>query len=207
MTEKFKILKEIKSMMENDSIPYLESFVNNELSSCQEFEKYDFFKSISIIDPPTKYIDVKKTVIDPKTGVLKKVVYYLTGNLWYQGVHFAIRSKIVQNVKYYLIEYLKDVPELQKMKIEVVYFKEITQWDLDNKVTFWLKMILDLLKIPTDRQMKKAIRYKKEVLSVNCLKDDTVKYIDEITMRYENGPHAMKINIYGITKDKGTLFG
>ncbi len=207
MTEKFKVLKEIQSLIKKGSVEDLEKFVDLQIQSCESFEQYDFFKTIWIENPPSKYTDVKKTKIDPKTGLLKQVVYYLTGNLWYQGVHFAIRSKIVENVKYYLIEYLKDIPELQKMKVEIVYFKESTQWDLDNKVTFWLKMLLDLVKIPTEKQKKKAFKYRKEVLSINCLKDDTVKYIDEINMKYEKGPHAMKINVYGVTRDNGTLFG
>lgn len=206
MKEKFKILKEIEFMLQNDSVEDVQSFLATQIRSCEEFEQYDFFKTILIPNPPTKYTDVKKNIIDPSTGRLKEIVYYLTANIFYAGVHFAIRSKIVENVKYYLVEYMKDIPELQKMKIEIVYSKDKTQFDLDNKVFFWLKMFLDLVKIPTERQKKKAIQYRKAILSINSLKDDTVKYIDEINMKYEPGQHQMKINIYGMTKDKGTLF-
>lgn len=167
----------------------------------------ELITEIKIQNPPTKYVDRKKTKIDPKTGKLKEDVYYLTANLFYSVVSYFIRYKITNEIKDYLKPYLVDIPKLKKMRLEVVYFKPEDTFDLDNKGYFWVKMILDLLKTPSNRQIKNANLKGKEIKTVNVLKDDTVRYIDDIRMRYERGTHCLVIKIYGqLKEDELTLF-
>jgi len=167
----------------------------------------DLIKEIIILDPPTKYIDRKKTKIDPKTGKLKEDVYYLTANLFYSVLSYFMRYKIVNEIKAYLMPKLVGVPKLEKMRIHLIYYKPQDTFDLDNKGYFWIKMILDLFKTPSNRQIKNANFKGKEIKTLNVLKDDTVRYIDDIRMSYERGPHRMVINIYGVLKkDELTLF-
>jgi len=167
----------------------------------------DLIKEIEILDPPTKFIDRKKTKIDPKTGKLKEDVYYLTANLFYSVVSYFMRYKIVNEIKAYLMPHLADVPKLEKMRIHLIYFKPQDTFDLDNKGYFWLKMMLDLFKTPSNRQIKNANLKGKEIKTLNVLKDDTVRYIDDIRMSYERGSHKMVIKIYGVLKqDELKLF-
>lgn len=167
----------------------------------------DLIKEIIIMDPPTKYIDRKKTKIDPKTGKLKEDVYYLTANLFYSVLSYFMRYKIVNVIKAYLMPLLAGVPKLEKMRIHLIYYKPQDTFDLDNKGYFWIKMMLDLFKTPSNRQIKNANLKGKEIKTLNVLKDDTVRYIDDIRMSYERGPHRMVIKIYGILKkDELTLF-
>ena len=165
----------------------------------------ELIKEIIIENPPTKYVDRKKTKIDPKTGKLKEDVYYLTANLFYSGTQYFIRAKITNAIKQYLMPHLKGIPKLSKCQIEVVYQKPQDNFDLDNKAYFWVKMILDLLKTPSSRQLKNAHLRGRNIKRVNVLKDDTVRYIDEITMKYKTGPHRLIIRIFGIN-DALTLF-
>lgn len=167
----------------------------------------ELIKTIIIKDPPTKYVDRKKTKIDPKTGRLKEDVYYLTANLFYGGLQYYLRSKITNAIKSFLIPYLDGVPELKKCRIELIYSKPQDNFDLDNKAYFWLKMFLDLLKTPSKRQIKNANLKGRDIKSVNVLADDTVRYIDDIHLKYEKGEHQLILKIYGQYPDeKLTLF-
>lgn len=159
-------------------------------------------KEIIIKDPPTKYV---KRVTRRKAGSKKKGledVYYLTANLFYSNdVHFSLRSDIVNNVKGFLHEYLKDVPKLDKMRLDIVYQRPTDNFDLDNKIYFWQKILLDLMKTPTDREVKKALRYKKEIKTLRIIKDDSVKYVPELNSKYIKGEHLIKISIYELNKE------
>jgi len=158
----------------------------------------DLIKEIVIKDPPTKYIDRKKTKIDPETGKLKETIYYLTANLFYGGIQYYLRYKITKAIKNYLVPYFKNLPRLSKLRVEITYFKPQDHFDLDNKVYFWVKMILDILKTPTSKQILNANKKGHSIITVNVLKDDTVRYIDEICMRYEKGEHKIVVKLYGV---------
>ena len=161
----------------------------------------NLIKEIEIIDPPTKYIDRKKTKIDPKTGKLKEDVYYLTANLFYSVLSYFMRAKIVNEIKSYLMPKLSGVPKLKKMRLHLIYYKPQDTFDLDNKGYFWLKMMLDLFKTPSNRQLSNANKKGRQIKTLNVLKDDTVRYIDDIRMTYERGPHKIVLKIYGVLEN------
>ena len=75
--------------------------------------------------------------------------------------------------------------------------REQENWDLDNKVYFWVKIIMDLLKTPSSRKETNAKKKGKILKTLRVLPEDTVKYCDEINMKYEKGPHTLIVEIYG----------
>lgn len=162
----------------------------------------DLIKEIIINNPPTKYVDRAKFKIDEETGKLKETTYYLTANLFYSGTHYHILSKITKNVKLFLLQILEKekVPDLDKLRLEVIYQKPEQHFDLDNKAYFWVKMLLDVLKTPSSRQIKNANKKGRTIITTNTIKDDTVKYVDEIVMRYKTGPHSLIFRFYGKLK-------
>jgi hypothetical protein len=157
----------------------------------------ELIKEIVIANPPTKYNDKKKTKIDPKTGKLKVDVYYLTANLFYAGIPYFMRVKITDAIKSFLMPYLNEIPKMSKMRVELIYRKQQDTFDLDNKGFFWLKMFLDIVKTPSNRQIQNAHKRNKEIKTINALKDDTVRYIDDIRLKYERGEHALIIRVFG----------
>ena len=161
-----------------------------------------------IYDPPTKYVTPnKKGKLDKEGKVKKDGVSYLTNNIFYGGVHFAVRNKIVLFSKEWIVWFLKDIPKMRKCSVEITYHHPTDTFDLDNKVGYWAKIILDLLKTPTQKQIDKAIKYKNPIISLNVLDDDTVRYIDEIVMRYKKGESAIELKITGYSKEEQqTLF-
>lgn len=159
-------------------------------------------------DPPVKYVEVRKKIKLDKDGKIKKDnVYYLTANVFYNGTHFIIRSKIVNFAKDWLLWNLKKIPPIEKCKLEIIYHHPTDTFDLDNKAYFWTKMILDLLKTPSSRQIINSQRYSNEIKSLGVLKDDTVRYVDEIKMKYVRGESALEIKLTGRAENKqGNLF-
>lgn len=167
----------------------------------------DLIKKITIPSPPTKYVDRKRTKIDPKTGKLQENVYYLTGNLFLSTQNYFIVSKILRDTKMYLLEYFKDLPELSKMRLEFVYQREDDRFDLDNKGYFWQKVITDILKSPSNRQVLNAAKKNRTIITTNTIKDDTVRYISGFSWDYKKGEHSLIINIYGeLKKEELNLF-
>jgi hypothetical protein len=155
-------------------------------------------KEIIIDSPPYKYTNVyKKPKHDRKGNLITHQDYFLTGNLFYSDrTSFHLTSKIIQESKEFLFPFLKGIPELEKMRLEFEYHhtKDI---DLDNKANYWIKLMLDILKTPTDRQIKRAISYKKAIITTNSIKDDNTKCIDEISLKFRKGEHKMIFRIYG----------
>ena len=105
----------------------------------------------------------------PASITIGKKKHYLTGNLYYGGVHWAVRKKIVEDCKLYLlgavntqVGQIADLP----IAIEIEYHSSKHTFDLDNKSSFWLKVLLDLLK------------------SQHIVPDDNVKFISSISSRY-----------------------
>lgn len=112
-------------------------------------------------------------------GKKKKSTYYLTANLFYSSVHFAVRKKVVDEVKRFLTPYLLDCPRLdKKISISIGYqTPKNTKFDLDNKAFFWQKLICDLLQ------------------SLNKIEDDNIDYIRQIHYFYAKGDSKIILQI------------
>lgn len=104
-------------------------------------------------------------------GKNKKSTHYLTANLFYSSVHFAVRKQVVDKAKQFLKPYLMDCPKLGKRISVSVGYQSLkkTKFDLDNKAFFWQKIICDLLQ------------------SMNKLEDDNIDYIRQIHYFYQKG--------------------
>ena len=153
---------------------------------------------IEIMDPPSKYEkSLKRIKVDKKTGnLITKNTYYLSNNIFYgNNLHWMIQYEIINYTKDWLMPYLKDVPKIKKCEIELIYYRETEQFDLDNKTGFWMKILLDLLKTPTKKQKDKALRNNTWIRSVEALPDDTVKYVDGLIARFKPGKHRLEIKI------------
>lgn len=187
-----KQLLELKSLLLNDIIKAKE-FLDNLIDNNDEL---DLISQIIIEQPPTKFT-IKKKKVDPKTGKYKEDIYYLTANLFYAGTHYHVQSKITKQVKWYLVDYFKNVPKMSKMRYELIYCDMSNGWDLDNKAYFWTKMILDILKTPSNKQIANAYKRQSAIPTVNVLKDDTVKFIDEIKFKYKKDERKIIVNLYG----------
>lgn len=158
----------------------------------------ELIQEIVFKEPPTKYtVNLKRPKMIRKKLITKKV-YYLTANLFYgSDIHFHEQSKLVKEVKYYMMHDMRNLPKLEKMRVHVIYLKKQDTWDLDNKGYFWLKMFLDILKTPSNKQIKNAMNKKKRIPSLSILKDDTVRYIDDLRISYRKGSHLLIFRIYG----------
>ena len=168
-------------------------------------ENYPLIKEIVFLDPPA-YYDQKyqKDKFDSNGKKITHIRFYLTGNLFYSDrTSYHITSKIVYETKKDLYPHLKGLPELEKMRLEFEYhsMKDI---DLDNKASFWVKIMLDILKTPTSRQLARAAKEKKPkpIITTNTIKDDNTKCIDEIKLKFRKGEHKMIFRIYGKVKDE-----
>lgn len=164
---------------------------------------YVLIKEIIIDDPPTKYtLRYKKEKFDKNRKLITHQDYYLTGNLFYSDKSsFHTISKIIQESKEFLFPYLQGIPQLDKMRLEFEYHK-MQDIDLDNKFSYWCKLFLDILKTPTQRQIDRAIQYKKPIITTNTLKDDNTKCVDKISMDFKKGEHKMIFRIYGRIKSE-----
>lgn len=107
----------------------------------------------------------------PSKMTIGSKTYYLTNNIYYGGVHWAIRKKLVEWSKLYLlgeISNMKQVnPSYYPITIEIVYHSAKHTFDIDNKAGYWLKVLLDLIK-------QKGV-----------VPDDNVKYIGCIKCSYK----------------------
>jgi hypothetical protein len=160
-------------------------------------------KEIVVVDPPTKWSLVyKKEKFDSKGNLVTKQDFYLTGNLFYSDrSSFHITSKIIQESKEFLFPYLKGLPELEKMRLEFEYH-HLKDIDLDNKFSYWGKILLDILKTPTQKQINRALQYKKPIITTNTITDDNTKCIDEIRLKFVKTEHKMIIRIFGRVKSE-----
>lgn len=160
-------------------------------------------KEIVVEDPPTKWtLTYKKEKFDSKGNLVTKQDFYLTGNLFYSDrSSFHITSKIIQESKEFLFPYLKGLPELEKMRLEFEYH-HLKDIDLDNKFSYWGKILLDILKTPTQKQINRALQYKKPIITTNTITDDNTKCIDEIRLKFVKTEHKMIIRIFGRVKSE-----
>lgn len=166
----------------------------------------ELIKEIIILDPPTKYVKIAKRKIDEKTGMLKKDTYYLGENLFYGGntVHFTMITTITDFCKDFLLLHLQGIPKLLKCRIHIDYYRNQQIWDLDNKGFFWIKLIQDLLKTPTNKQLLRSQLKGKKIKTLMVIRDDNVKFIDQLSVFYYKGDHKMIVKIYGVKDEEQT---
>jgi len=159
-------------------------------------------KEIVIPDPPHKWTNVyKKEKFDSKGNLVTHQDYYLTANLFYSDrSSFHITSKIIYETKEYLLPFLKGLPELEKMRTEMVFYNK-KDVDLDNRWFFFYKLILDILKTPTTRQIERALKYKKPIISTNTVYDDNTKYVGGFKCDFEKGENKIVFKIFGRVKN------
>lgn len=173
-------------------------------------EEFKLIKEIVFIEPPTRYdVPYKNPKFDKNGKPIEKIRYYLTGNLFYSdaGSIHTVR-KIIQETKEYMVQSMKGIPKLEKMRLEFEYHS-MKHIDLDNKFAYWGKVFLDILKTPTSRQLLRASKEKKPkpIITTNTIADDNTKCIDEIKLKFVKGEHKMIFRIYGrIKSEQKTIF-
>lgn len=110
----------------------------------------------------------------PGNMTIGKKKYYLTNNIFYGGVHWAIRKKLVEMCKLYLMSKITKKVSISEDKfpiqIEIIYHSPKHTFDIDNKAGYWLKVLLDLIK------------------QNGTVPDDNVKYISSIKSSYVRLP-------------------
>lgn len=163
----------------------------------------ELIKEIVFKDPPTKYTQVfKKPKFDKDGKLITHRDYYLTGNLFYDNnLSYHVVSKIIKETKKYLYPYLRGLPEIEKMRTHMIYVstKDI---DLDNKWYFYYKIIMDILKTPTNRQIQNSIRKNNPIITTNTIIDDNTKFVNGFSCDFEKGEHKMIFRIYGRLKSE-----
>lgn len=108
-------------------------------------------QTVEILNPPTFYIMGKK----------KPKKYYLTSQLFYSGIHFSVRTKIVKFVKALLVAECRHLKPLEpRSTVELIFstsrkITSKTAYDIDNRGYFFGKMLLDVFQkelnlIPND---------------------------------------------------------
>ena len=104
-------------------------------------------------------------------GKKKKSTYYLTANLFYSSVHFAVRKQVVDQAKLFLKPHLQDCPKLGKnISISIGYRTEKkTKFDLDNKAYL--------------------------LQTMGKIEDDNVDYITQIHYFFLRGPNTLVIQV------------
>ena len=160
-------------------------------------------KEVICIEPPTFY-QIKQVKNSKVAGEDIYSKYYLTANLFFNNAtSFHVISKIVQDCKIYLREKSGYIPPLEKMRLEIEYHS-LKAVDLDNRLYFWNKLFLDILKTPTQKQLDKASegKYKKEIITLNVLHDDTTDYIDQISYKHKRDTPKLIFRIYGRVKSE-----
>jgi len=161
----------------------------------------DLIKEIVIPNPPTKWtLNYKKPKYDGKGKLITKQDFYLTANLFYSDrTSFHITSKIIQETKEYLYPFLQNIPQLEKMRteMEITRLKDV---DLDNSWYFFYKLILDIMKTPTTKQIERAEKYKKPIITTNTIYDDNTKYVEEFSCKFFKGESKIVFRIYGKIK-------
>ena len=133
-------------------------------------------QTIEILNPPTFYLMGKK-----------QTKYYLTAQVFYSGIHFTVRSKIVKFVKAFLMAECGRLKPLEpRSTVELIFstsrkITSKTAYDLDNRGYFWGKMLLDV--------------FQKEL---NLIPNDNVWWIDKVIYSFDHSrkDESITIKIY-----------
>lgn len=161
----------------------------------------DLIKEIKIMSPPTKYtVRYKKPKFDKHGKLITHTDYYLTANLFFNNkTSVFIISKIVDETKRFLLPYMKGLPEIEKMRLEIIY-RKTTDIDIDNVGFFWRKLFMDILKTPTSRQLLNANKKGKDIITSSTITDDNTKCVLGHKEDFEYGEHCVIFRIYGRVK-------
>jgi len=163
----------------------------------------ELIKEIIIPRPPTFY-QIKKVKKSLEAGHDVYDKYYLTSNLFFNNnTSYHIISKIVQDCKIFLLPYLKGLPEIEKMKLEIE-INRMKHIDLDNVSYFWKKLFLDILKTPSKRQIDNSVKRNKNIITTNTIEDDTTKFVVEFSDKFNIGEDRLIFRIYGRVKSEQT---
>lgn len=154
----------------------------------------NFKTTIIVEDPPYKFVKYNRRKDEYTT-------YYLSGNLFFNRNVWTVNS-IVQECKRYLKPFFEDLPKLEKMQLEMIFERNTTQFDLDNKGYFWEKVFFDLLKTPTMKQINNSALKGRDIVTVNVLHDDTVRFVDKITKSFVKGGNRITFIIEGKLLDE-----
>jgi len=147
-----------------------------------------FYQKITINKPPYKYEKGDK-------------VYYLTGNFFFNKNYWIV-NEVCTKCKRWLLPHFENLPKLERVKFDFVFRSDKVTFDLDNKGYFWEKLIFDILKTPSEKQLRNAHLKGKDIITANVLNDDNVKYITEINKRFEKGGNQIIIEIRGELMDE-----
>lgn len=159
----------------------------------------NFEKTIIVKDPPYKFVKFNKAKGRNET-------YYLTGNLFFNRNVWTVNN-IIQECKRWLKPHFEDLPPLETMTLEMIFERNTEQFDLDNKGYFWEKVLFDLLKTPSIKQIQNSALRGKDIITVKVLKDDTVKYVSMINKRFVKGGNRITFIIKGkLMFKQGDLF-
>lgn len=154
----------------------------------------NFKTTIIVEDPPYKFVKY-----DRKRD--KNTTYYLSGNLFFNRNVWTVNN-IIQECKRWLKPHFEELPKLQKMQLEMIFERNTTQFDLDNKGYFWEKVFFDLLKTPSMKQIRNSALKGKDIITVNVLHDDTVLFVDKITKSFVKGGNRITFIIEGKLLDE-----
>lgn len=167
-----------------------------------EIQSLPLIKEIVIPNPPTKYtIKYKKPKFDKDGKLITHVDYYLTSNLFVNNtLSYHVTSKIITDTKRFLYGYMKGIPPLELMSLDIIY-RSTKDIDLDNKAYFFRKLFMDILKTPTSRQMLKANTRGNDIITTRTIPDDNTKHVRRYSEVFEYGEHAIIFRIYGRVKD------
>jgi len=163
----------------------------------------ELIKEITIHAPPTKYVQkLKRPKFDSKGKLVTENVHYLTSNLFFNNnLSYFITNKIIDWCKDFLYPYFKGLPALEKANLVIEYYKP-TDIDLDNVCFFYHKLIMDILKTPTPKQLISASKKSKNIITTNTIKDDDTKVSNVIHWEFFYGEPKMVVKIYGRVKDE-----
>lgn len=140
------------------------------------------FKAEIIITDPIYYV------------VLGRRKYYLNANIFYSGIHFGQRVKIIDQAKNFLHTHFhnKRIPRLGNVSITLCFYHTRTNWDMDNREYFWKKVLLDYMK-----DLKKKVGGQTVIVDKRIIPDDDVSVVNEFHCYFMNGKPRMDIIIRG----------
>lgn len=166
----------------------------------------EHIKTIVIENPPYKFekwVDkkVKRRGRGGKmyyTGQTERTLetFYLSANLFFNRNVWAV-DEIKKECLRFLKPHFDELPKIERMRLGIKIYSNKTQFDIDNKGYFWSKILLDLLKTPTPTEKRNAHLKGNDIISCEKIKDDTVKYVDQVYFRYAGPGNKIEFIING----------
>jgi len=162
-----------------------------------EINKYIEHVTISKKRRPKYKIDSigEKVLLNPRT-VGKERKWKINGQSLYSGMNHNLRAKVVKEIKKYLYEFIRPIPEIKWkpvcIELEFYYVKGVknkkgevvNSWDLGNQEFIWMKCFEDALCGNVDFIQKDPPEGKKKKVSIPMrdkypakIEDDSVEFI------------------------------